>query len=190
MAAPAAGTTTAAGAGALAQRRDLHRVGQRVRRVRLRTTPHRDGDALAAWPATHTLRIPGIGDVLFCHATPRNDTEIFLKTTSDERLRPIFDTLGVKLVVCGHTHMQFDRIVGRTRIVNAGSVGMPFQAAGAYWAVIGPGVSLRRTSYDLDQAAQRVRATAYPQATQCAAGILAPPDEQATLEQFKNAELT
>ena len=147
-----------------------------------------DLEAIDSWPLTKQLTVEGIGDVLFCHATPRNDTEIFLKTTSDERLRPIFDTLGVKLVVCGHTHMQFDRIVGRTRIVNAGSVGMPFQAAGAYWAVIGPGVSLRRTSYDLDQAAARVRATAYPQAEQCAAAILTPPDEQAMLEQFKSAE--
>ena len=149
----------------------------------------RDLEAIDSWPLTKRLTVDGVGDVLFCHATPRNDTEIFLKTTPDEKLRPIFDSLGVQLVVCGHTHMQFDRLVGRTRIVNAGSVGMPFQAAGAYWAVIGPGVSLRRTSYDLDQAAARVRATAYPQATQCAAGILAPPDEQATLEQFKSAEI-
>jgi predicted phosphodiesterase len=149
----------------------------------------RDLEAIDTWPLTKQLTVDGIGEVLFCHATPRNDTEVFLKTTSDEKLLPIFDTLGVKLVVCGHTHMQFDRIVGRTRIVNAGSVGMPFQAAGAYWAVIGPGISLRRTSYDPDRAAARVRATAYPQATPCAAGILAPPDEQATLEQFKNAEL-
>ena len=150
----------------------------------------RDLHAIDSWPLTKQLTVDGIGDVLFCHATPRNDTEIFLKTTSDEKLRPIFDSLGVHLVVCGHTHMQFDRIVGPTRIVNAGSVGMPFQSAGAYWAVLGPGISLRRTSYDLDQAAARVRATAYPQAAQCAAGILAPPDEQATLEQFKAAELT
>ena len=84
------------------------------------------------------LAIDGIGEVLFCHATPRNDTEIFLKTTADDKLRPIFDTLGVQLVVCGHTHMQFDRIVGRTRIINAGSVGMPFQDAGAYWALLDP----------------------------------------------------
>src|SRR6185436_1794269 len=130
----------------------------------------RDLEAIDTWPLTKQLTVDGIGEVLFCHATPRNDTEVFLKTTSDEKLLPIFDTLGVKLVVCGHTHMQFDRIVGRTRIVNAGSVGMPFQAAGAYWAVIGPGISLRRTSYDLDRAAARVRATAYPQATPCAAG--------------------
>ena len=144
---------------------------------------------IESWPLTKELTIDGIGRVLFCHATPRNDTETFLKTTSDEKLRPIFDSLGVQLVVCGHTHMQFDRIVGRTRIINAGSVGMPFQDAGAYWALVGPGVTLRRTAYDLDRAARRVRATAYPQAEQCAAGILSPPTEQATLEQFKNAEL-
>jgi predicted phosphodiesterase len=150
----------------------------------------RDLAAIDAWPLTLRLLVEGIGEVLFCHATPRNDTETFVKTTADEKLRPIFDPLGVQLAVCGHTHMQFDRIVGRTRIVNAGSVGMPFQPAGAYWALLGPGVALRRTTYDLDRAAARVRATPYPQATQCAAGILAPPDEQATLEQFKNAELT
>ena len=66
---------------------------------------------------------------------------------------------------------------------------MPFQDAGAYWALLGPGVTLRRTMYDFAQAASLVRATAYPQAAQCAAGILSPPTEQATLEQFKNAEL-
>ena len=142
-----------------------------------------------SWPLTHELAIDGIGRVLFCHATPRNDTEIILKTTSEEKLRPIFDSLGVQLVVCGHTHMQFDRMVGRTRIVNAGSVGMPFQEAGAYWALIGPAVKLRRTRYDLTAAAARVRATAYPLSDQAAKGILTPPGEEATLEQFKNAEL-
>ena len=149
----------------------------------------RDLQAIDSWPLTVQLSIDGIGETLFCHATPRNDTEVFVKTTADDKLQPIFDTLGVQLVVCGHTHMQFDRLVGRTRIINAGSVGMPFQDAGAYWALLGPGVKLRRTAYDLEDAATRVRATAYPQAAQCAASILAPPSEQATLEQFKNAEL-
>ena len=149
----------------------------------------KDFAKIDSWPLTHELSIEGIGRVLFCHATPRNDTEIFLKTTADEKLLPIFDALDVQLVVCGHTHMQFDRMVARTRIVNAGSVGMPFQEAGAYWALIGPDVKLRRTRYDLEAAAARVRATAYPLAEQAAASILEPPAEQATLEQFKNAEL-
>jgi putative phosphoesterase len=144
---------------------------------------------IESWPLTARLNVPGIGEVLFCHATPRNDTEIFLKTTADEKLAPIFEPLGVQLVVCGHTHMQFDRRVGSTRIINAGSVGMPFQDAGAYWLLLGPDVQLRRTGYDYEAAAARVRATQYPQAEQAATFIRTPPNEQATLEQFKNAEL-
>jgi predicted phosphodiesterase len=149
----------------------------------------RDFEVIGAWPLTIQMAIEGIGEALFCHATPRNDTEIFVKTTADDTLRPIFDSLGVRLVVCGHTHMQFDRTVGRTRIINAGSIGMPFQPAGAYWALLGPGVKLRRTTYDLDGAAARVRATAYPLAGQCAAAIVNPAGEAATIEQFQKAEI-
>jgi putative phosphoesterase len=150
----------------------------------------RDLEAIDQWPLTSRVEIDGIGEVLFCHATPRNDSEIFVTSTPEEKLRPIFESLGVQLVVCGHTHVQFDRVVGRTRIVNAGSVGMPFQHAGAYWALLGPGVRLRRTAYDLAGAAKRMRATAYPQAEQAAAGILTPPNEQATIAQFAKAELS
>lgn len=42
---------------------------------------------LAGWPRTHPLEIPGLGNVLFCHATPRSDTEIFTEVTPEERLR-------------------------------------------------------------------------------------------------------
>lgn len=148
-----------------------------------------DERLIESWPLTVRIKVDGIGEVLFCHATPRNDVEIFLKTTAEEKLRPIVDPLGVQLVVCGHTHMQFDRMVGHARVVNAGSIGLPFQKAGAYWLLLGPGIELRRTDYDFEAAAARVRHTAYPQAEYAANGILNPPDEQATLEQFKNAEL-
>lgn len=148
-----------------------------------------DDAAIAQWPLTITHQVPGIGTVVFCHATPRDDNEIFVKTTPDAALRPILDPLGAHMIVCGHTHMQFDRMAGTTRIVNAGSVGMPFQEAGAYWALIGEGVELRRTRYDLDAAAERVRRTAYPLAEQSAASILTPPDERAMLEQFEKVGL-
>jgi hypothetical protein len=86
--------------------------------------------------------------------------------------------------------MQFDRRVGRTRIVNAGSVGMPFEGPGAYWLLIGPSAELRRTAYDLTAAAARVRATAYPLAAQFASSnILQTPSKQSTLEAFAKAEL-
>jgi putative phosphoesterase len=149
-----------------------------------------DTRMLAAWPLTLRLPIDGIGEVLFCHATPRNDTEIFTRQTPDEPLLPIFGGLGVALAVCGHTHMQFDRTIGAVRVVNAGSVGMPFGDPGAYWLLLGPGVELRRTSYDLAAAAERIRATAYPKADEFAErNVLQPPSEQEILAAFGAAEL-
>ena len=145
---------------------------------------------MASWPETLRMEIPPLGDVLFCHATPRNDIEIFTRLTDDAHLRPIFDGLRAALVVCGHTHMQFDRMVGATRVVNAGSVGMPFGLPGADWLLLGPNVKLRHTSYDLAAAAERIRATSYPGAADFAAqNILRAPTEAAMLEAFNRAEL-
>src|SRR5262245_17667984 len=152
---------------------------------------HRDDrDVIARWPLTCRIDVPGIGTVLFCHATPRNDDEGFLKTTAEEKIRPLFDGLGAALVVCGHTHMQFDRMVGATRVVNAGSVGMPFGLPGAYWLLIGPAVEFQRTDYDLDAAARRIRATTYPLAEEFAAkNVLEPPTEEQMLALFSKFEL-
>lgn len=146
---------------------------------------------LEGWPATCHVTTPGLGNVLFCHATPRNDTEIFTRLTPDDRLLPIFEGLGVSVVICGHTHMQFDRMIGTTRVVNAGSVGMPFGEPGAYWLLLEPDVQLRHTRYDLAQAANRIRSTAYPQAEDFASrNVLHPPSEEETLAAFTRAELT
>ena len=146
---------------------------------------------LASWPLTFCLEIPGIGQVLFCHATPRNDTDVFTRFTSENRLVPIFEGLNVRLVVCGHTHMQFDRTIGGVRVVNAGSVGMPFGKPGAYWLLLGPhDVQLRHTSYDLGKAAARIRNTSYPQADDFAErNILQPPSEREMVELFSKSEL-
>lgn len=146
--------------------------------------------ALAAWPKTIRADISGLGSVLFCHATPRNEDDIFTRLTPDERLLPIFEGLDVPLVVCGHTHMQFDRMVGRVRIVNAGSAGMPFGAPGADWLLLGPDIELRHTNFDLDRAAARIRATQYPHAEDFAAdNILRPPAAEQILEAFTRAGL-
>ena len=140
---------------------------------------------LAGWPGTIRLRIAGIGEVFFCHATPRNDTDIFTRLTPEDRLRPVFENLGAEVVVCGHTHMQFERTIGGVRVVNAGSVGMPFGRPGAYWVWLGPDVQMRRTDYDLTAAAARVRVTHYPDAEEFASvNILQPPTEDTMLELF------
>jgi putative phosphoesterase len=145
---------------------------------------------LASWPATLSVEVAGVGAVLFCHATPRNDTEIFSRRTPEAALLPVFQGVEEPVVVCGHTHMQDDRKVGRTRVVNAGSVGMPFGEPGAFWLRLGPGIELRRTSYDLEGAAERIRGTDYPQAREFADRyVLQPPSEQEVLDAFAKAEL-
>jgi predicted phosphodiesterase len=135
-------------------------------------------ERLSTWPKTLPMSVSSLGLVLFCHGTPRSEIEIFTRLTPEDRLIPIFEGVNAQLVVCGHTHMQFDRMVGRVRVVNAGSVGMPFeQPPAAYWLLLGPEVELRQTFYNLTRAAHRVRATTYPQAEEFAArNILNPPD--------------
>jgi putative phosphoesterase len=145
---------------------------------------------IALWPVAVQLEIPGLGDVLFCHATPRSDNETFTRHTPEERLLPVFAGIDVAMVICGHTHMQFDRTIGRMRVLNAGSVGMPFGEPGAYWLILGPGVQHRRTQFDLTRAAGRIRATDYPQAEEFAShNVLRPPTEERMLEVFAKAEL-
>lgn len=132
--------------------------------------------AVAAWPPHVRLEVPGLGSVLFCHATPRNDDEVVTQLMPEELLFSIYAGAG-DVVVCGHTHIQYDRMVGPTRVVNAGSVGMPFEQPGAYWLLIDGGIALRRTSYDLDAAAEAVRRTSFPDAERFASVyILQPPD--------------
>jgi predicted phosphodiesterase len=145
---------------------------------------------IASWPRTLRFEIPGLGPVMFCHATPQSEIECFTRLTSEDRLLPVFGELGVSLVVCGHTHMQFDRMIGNVRVVNAGSVGMPFGEAGASWLLLGPDVQLRHTHYDLEEAASRIRDTNYPQSQDFALNnVLNPPSEEAMLQVFSRSEL-
>jgi putative phosphoesterase len=117
---------------------------------------------LGAWPEQQRLDVAGLGDVLFCHATPRNDEEIFTELSPDEVVAEMFASApGVTVV--GHTHMQVDRRVGEHRIVNAGSVGLPYEGRpGAYWALLGDDVEHRRTEYDFEEIVRRTSAVGFP----------------------------
>jgi predicted phosphodiesterase len=147
-------------------------------------------DQVREWPRGIRVRDPSHGDVLFCHATPRDEHEIFTSATPSDVLLPIFSTLDADLVVCGHTHMQFERTVGSTRVVNAGSVGMPFGDPGAYWLLVTHDAQLRHTRYDLAAAADRIRATNYPAAEHFAEhNVLRPPSAEMMLDAFTKAGL-
>jgi putative phosphoesterase len=138
-------------------------------------------DLLASFTKRLVVEVEGLGQILFCHGSPRSDEEIVTAATTEGRLREILARVDQDLVVCGHTHAQFDRRIGGKRVVNAGSVGMPYQGkpVGAFWLLLGPGrAAARRSDYDLERAVGRIRATGYPDAEDMAEILLEPPDPE------------
>lgn len=86
------------------------------------------------------------------------------RITPDESVAAELAGVAAAVVVCGHTHVQYDRrVVGCPRLVNAGSVGLPYEeVAVAFWALLGPGVDLRLTAYDPARAVARLQAPGVP----------------------------
>jgi putative phosphoesterase len=143
-------------------------------------------DVLERFEPTVTLDVDGIGPVLLCHGSPRSDTEMITQITPAERLQPILADVAEDVIVCGHTHHQFDRVVGGKRIVNAGSVGLPYQGdAAAFWLALGPGIKLRRTAYDTAPAVEAF--SAIPElADSVRASLVEPISAQAIAEFFEH----
>jgi putative phosphoesterase len=127
-----------------------------------------------------------LDDTLYVHATPQDVETVVTELTTKERLAELLSGVDQTRVVAGHTHMQLDRTVGSTRFVNAGSVGMPYEAKpGAYWAILGGDVEFRHTEYDLGRAAAAIRATSYPLAEELAAkNVLVVPSREEALAAF------
>ena len=138
---------------------------------------------LADLPLDAVVEVDGIGPVRFCHGSPGSDEETITRLTPDERLRRLLTEVEERVVVCGHTHVQFDRVVDGVRVVNAGSVGAPYDARpGAYWLLAGRELSFRRTPYDVVAAVERILATGYPRAEEAAADLpLEDPDRPARM---------
>jgi putative phosphoesterase len=137
-----------------------------------------------------SLEIEGLGSVLFCHGSPRSDEESLTHLTPEERLRSCTAGVNEPIVVCGHTHIQFDRRVDGRRVVNAGSVGLPYQGArGAFWAILGPDVELRRTEYDVDSTTRLMGMSACPHVDPIFVDALTnPPDADETARHFEGME--
>jgi predicted phosphodiesterase len=124
-----------------------------------------DGRELSQLPGTLVLDVDGLGETLFCHASPRNDLDILTEGTPEDRYRLMLDGVAQQVVVAGHTHMQLDHRIDGVRWVNPGSVGMPYEGeVAAFWAVLGPDVELRRTAFDTERSAEAVLASGWPEA--------------------------
>ena len=145
-------------------------------------------DFLASFPADVRLEIDGLGRVLFCHGSPRGDEEMMTSATPEGRLREVTAGANADVIVCGHTHMQFDRRLDRVRIVNPGSVGMPYGEPGAFWALFGPDIDFRRTDYDRESAAARIRESSWPGAAVFAHdNVLSVPSAAEAMDFFRKA---
>jgi predicted phosphodiesterase len=147
-----------------------------------------EADYLGSLPLTITIDVDGLGPTCFCHATPRDDEEIFTERDSEAVVAEMLAGTEEATVVCGHTHMQVDRRVSRWRVVNAGSVGMPYEhEPGARWALLGPDVDLRRTEYDREDAARRLRETVAGRAEDSSVieNMLRPPAREQVLDFFQ-----
>jgi len=130
-----------------------------------------------------------LDDVLYCHATPHDDEPFVTVLTSDDAARETIGETEHPTVVIGHTHSQFDRQLGSLRLVNAGSVGMPYEdRPGAYWLLVRDGEpEHRRTDYDLEAAAERIRPTGWPIAEEWVEdNLLAVPTARGAAEFFEN----
>jgi putative phosphoesterase len=140
-------------------------------------------DFLSTFELTVEVTVDGLGQVVCCHAGLDSDeVPIITPGTPDEVIAEALTGARGRLVIAGHTHMQFDRRVANGRMVNAGSVGKPYaEQPGAYWALLGPEVELRRTAYDFAAAADAIRRTSIPQGEEWSADVVRPPSaEEAT----------
>jgi len=143
-------------------------------------------DFLASFPETLSIEVDGLGRVLFCHGSPRSDEEMMTSETPDERLAELIGGVDAAVVVCGHTHMPFDRKAGAVRVINPGSVGMPYAEPGAHWALLGPGVEMRRTDYYREGAAARIRKSEWADAEEFArSNVLTAPSAEDAFAYFR-----
>jgi putative phosphoesterase len=117
-------------------------------------------DWLAALPCERTLELDG-RRVLLVHGSPWRPADEYVYPDHADFDR--FDSLGVDLVVMGHTHRPLLRTVGATTLLNSGSCGQPRdgdpRASYALVDVTAAGVTceLRRVAYDRAPLAERCR---------------------------------
>jgi putative phosphoesterase len=149
-------------------------------------------ELLASFVEQETIEIDGLGAVRFCHGSPRSDEELVTPETPPARMRALSAGVDERVLVTAHTHLQFDRTVAGLRSVNPGSVGMAYgQPPGtACWALLGPDVALRRTSYSVERAEARYRESGDPATEQMIEILRAPPTSDEVIEHAERLEFS
>jgi len=105
--------------------------------------------------------------VLLVHGSPRKINEYLYEDRPAASLERIMDVANADVLVCGHTHLPYHRVLPSGRhVVNAGSVGKPKDGdpRAGYIVLRADGgelsVDFIRVTYDVEAAAAAIEATA------------------------------
>lgn len=119
-------------------------------------------------PANIPLRLGGLR-VLLVHGSPRKINEYLFADRPDATLERLLDLADADVLVCGHTHIPYHRILPSGRhVVNAGSVGKPKDGnSQACYVVLEANnselqVIFRRIQYDIESAARAIEDSMMP----------------------------
>ena len=107
--------------------------------------------------------------VQLVHGSPRKINEYLFENRPDASLERLLDMAQADVLVCGHTHIPYHRVLPSERhVVNAGSVGKPKDGnPQACYVVLEASngnlvVNFKRVPYDVERAAQAIEATEMP----------------------------
>jgi putative phosphoesterase len=119
-------------------------------------------------PAQIPLQLNGLR-VRLVHGSPRKINEYLFADRPDATLERLLDMAEAEVLVCGHTHIPYHRILPSGRhVVNAGSIGKPKDGSpqACYVALEANNHNLtvifRRVNYDVERAAQAIEASDLP----------------------------
>ncbi|HEY4121485.1 MAG TPA: metallophosphoesterase family protein [Byssovorax sp.] len=109
---------------------------ERERLERLAAVRLELGDAvlarLAALPEIVRVPLPDGRELVVVHGSPTDATEPMTHDMSDDEISALLGDDPADIVVCGGSHVPFDRLVSGVRVVNVGSVGeAPESTSGA-----------------------------------------------------------
>ncbi len=112
-----------------------------------------------------------IGDlrVLLVHGSPRRINEYLFEDRPDTSFERLLDTAEVDVLVCGHTHLPYHKVLPSGRhVINAGSVGKPKDRdpRACYITLSATNRDLHvqfiRVRYDIERTAQAIEASDMP----------------------------
>ncbi len=106
--------------------------------------------------------------VLIVHGSPRQISEHLYADLPEEPVLSFFDSEKVDIIICGHTHLPYTRVMDTKCLINAGSVGKPKDGdqRAAYTVVKLTEASIEteviRVKYDVERMAQAIEASGLP----------------------------